>query len=66
MVTHVSGRETQFSYFDQMLAGLVWKGGKTLNFGGNMGGFLAGAGNHVDHGDGPDSRVGLKRTAEEE
>ena len=51
MVTHVSGRETQFSYFDQMLESPVWKGGKTLDFGGNIGGFLVGAGNHVDHDD---------------
>ena len=51
MVTHLSTRQTQFSYFDQMLGGPVWKGRKVLDFGGNVGGFLAGAGDHVDHDD---------------
>ena len=51
MVTHISERQTQFSYFDQLLGGPVWNGSKILDFGGNVGGFLAGAGDHVDHDD---------------
>lgn len=51
MVTHVSRRQTQFSYFDQLLEGPVWKGSRILDFGGNVGGFLVSAGNHVDHDD---------------
>jgi SAM-dependent methyltransferase len=51
MVTHISRRHTQFSYFDQLLEGAVWKDRKILDFGGNVGGFLVGAGNHVDHDD---------------
>ena len=34
-----------------MLGGPVWKGKKTLDFGGNVGGFLVSAGDHVDHDD---------------
>jgi SAM-dependent methyltransferase len=51
MVTHFSQRQTQFSYFDQLLAGPVWNGSKILDFGGNVGGFLASAGDRVDHDD---------------
>jgi SAM-dependent methyltransferase len=47
MATIVSTRETQFSYFDQVLGGPVWKGSKILDFGGNVGGFLASAGERV-------------------
>src|SRR6266853_4657631 len=51
MATHLSTRQTQFSYFNQMLAGPAWKGKRILDFGGNVGGFLVSAGDHVDHGD---------------
>ena len=51
MATHLSIRQTQFSYFDQVLEDPVWKGRKILDFGGNVGGFLVGAGDHVDHED---------------
>jgi SAM-dependent methyltransferase len=51
MVTHLSKRRTQFLYFDHVLAKPEWKGKKILDFGGNVGGFLAGAGDHVDHAD---------------
>lgn len=51
MVTHISQRQTQFFYFDQVLDHPVWKGSKILDFGGNVGGFLAGAGDCVDHDD---------------
>lgn len=47
----ISTRQTQFSYFDQLLGGPVWNGSKILDFGGNVGGFLVGAGDHVDHDD---------------
>ena len=46
-----STRLTQFSYFDQLLRCPVWKGRKILDFGGNIGTFLVGAGNNVDHDD---------------
>lgn len=51
MVTHFSQRQTQFSYFDQLLEGPVWDGSKILDFGGNVGGFLVSAGDQVDHDD---------------
>ncbi len=51
MITHISERQTQFSYFDQLLEGPVWNGSKILDFGGNVGGFLVSAGNQVDHND---------------
>lgn len=51
MATMISTRETQFSYFDQLLEGPVWKGSKILDFGGNVGGFLVSAGDHIDHDD---------------
>src|SRR5262249_1520868 len=47
----VSTRTTQFTYFDQILEHPVWKGRKVLDFGGNVGGFLRGAGGSVDHSD---------------
>lgn len=46
-----SDRVTQFSYFDRLLEGPVWKGRKILDFGGNVGGFLVSAGNRVEHDD---------------
>jgi SAM-dependent methyltransferase len=47
----ISTRVTQFAYFDQLLGGLAWKGRKVLDFGGNIGTFLVGAGDRVDHDD---------------
>jgi SAM-dependent methyltransferase len=47
----ISTRQTQFNYFDQTLGGPVWKGRKILDFGGNVGTFLAAAGDHIDHED---------------
>jgi SAM-dependent methyltransferase len=47
----VSTRLTQFSYFDQLLDRPVWKGRKVLDFGGNVGTFLAAAGDNVEHED---------------
>jgi hypothetical protein len=47
----ISTRVTQFNYFDQVLERPVWKGRKVLDFGGNIGTFLVGAGNNVDHDD---------------
>jgi SAM-dependent methyltransferase len=47
----ISTRSTQFSYFDKVLERPTWKGRKLLDFGGNVGTFLVGAGNHVDHRD---------------
>ena len=47
----VSTRVTQFSYFDEILQRPVWKGRKVLDFGGNVGTFLVGAGDKVDHED---------------
>ena len=51
MGTIVSTRETQFSYFDELLGGPAWKGSKILDFGGNVGGFLVSAGDRVNHDD---------------
>jgi SAM-dependent methyltransferase len=51
MGTIISTRETQFSYFDKLLGGPGWKGSKILDFGGNVGGFLAGACDRVEHED---------------
>ena len=45
--TIISTRETQFSYFDRQLGGPAWRDKKLLDFGGNVGGFLAGAGRAV-------------------
>lgn len=50
-MTHISQRQVQFSYFDELLDHPVWKGSKILDFGGNVGGFLAGAGDNVEHDD---------------
>lgn len=47
----VSTRVTQFAYFDKLLGGPDWKGKRVLDFGGNVGGFLVGAGGRVDHAD---------------
>jgi hypothetical protein len=40
MVTHISERQTLFSYFDQLLGGPLWNGSKILDFGGNVSGFV--------------------------
>lgn len=50
LVTHISQRQNQFFFFDQLLDRPVWKGKKILDFGGNVGGFLSGAGD-VDEDD---------------
>jgi SAM-dependent methyltransferase len=47
----VSTRLTQFPYFDEVLDRPDWKGRKILDFGGNIGTFLASAGDRVDHED---------------
>lgn len=47
----VSTRRTQFSYFDQQLGSPVWRGRKILDFGGNVGTFLAAGGDHIDDED---------------
>ena len=47
----VSTRLTQFPYFDELLGHPVWKGRKILDFGGNVGTFLASAGDNVNHED---------------
>jgi SAM-dependent methyltransferase len=47
----ISTLVTQFAYFDQLLGGPAWKGRKVLDFGGNMGTFLVGASDRVDHDD---------------
>ena len=47
----VSTRRTQFGYFDTVLEQPVWKGRKILDFGGNVGTFLASAGDNIDHED---------------
>jgi len=44
----VSTRSTQFGYFDELLGRPVWKGRTILDFGGNVGTFLAGAGSRVE------------------
>lgn len=51
MAIHVSSRQTQFDYFDKLLERPVWQDRKVLDFGGNVGGFLVGARNKVDHDD---------------
>lgn len=45
----ISTRVSQFSYFDQLLGQPVWQDRKILDFGGNRGGFLVGAGDQVKH-----------------
>lgn len=47
----VSTRLTQFPYFDELLGRPIWKGRKILDFGGNVGTFLASAGDNVNHED---------------
>jgi SAM-dependent methyltransferase len=47
----ISTRTTQFAYFDQILEGPAWRSSKILDFGGNVGTFLTGAGAAVDHDD---------------
>lgn len=47
----ISTRVMQFDYFDQVLGRPVWKGSKILDFGGNVGTFLVGAGENVNHED---------------
>jgi SAM-dependent methyltransferase len=47
----VSTRCTQFPYFDELLSHPVWKGRKILDFGGNVGTFLASAGDSVSQED---------------
>ena len=49
MATHISTRNTQFHYFDRQLERPAWKNSEILDFGGNVGGFLAGAGGEVEH-----------------
>jgi SAM-dependent methyltransferase len=51
MVHHISTRVTQFAYFSHVLEGPEWRGSKILDFGGNVGGFLVGAGDALDHDD---------------
>ena len=45
----VSTRTTQFAYFTNALGSPVWRDRKILDFGGNIGTFLVGAGNQVAH-----------------
>ena len=47
----ISSRVTQFAYFDQVFERPTWKGRKVLDFGGNIGTFLLGAGDNLDHDD---------------
>lgn len=47
----ISTRSTQFCYFDTLLGSPAWKGRKILDLGGNVGTFLAGAGDAVNHED---------------
>lgn len=47
--TILSTRVTQFSYFDEILGHPDWTGRKIMDFGGNIGGFLVGADERVDH-----------------
>ena len=49
MATHISRRQTQFNCFDQLLERPAWKSSRILDFGGNVGGFLVGAGDNVEH-----------------
>ena len=39
----ISGRTSQFRYFDEQLGRPGWTGKKVLDFGGNTGGFLSGS-----------------------
>src|SRR5215212_2772382 len=47
----VSEKQGQFAYFDAQLASPRWRGAKVLDFGGNCGNFLAGAGDAVREAD---------------
>ena len=47
----ISTRVSQFAYFDQVLDRPDWRGRKILDFGGNVGGLLAGAGSSIEHAD---------------
>jgi SAM-dependent methyltransferase len=47
----ISGRVTQFDYWDKLLGHPTWKGSRMMDFGGNIGTFLAGAGDKVNHED---------------
>ncbi len=47
-MAHFSGRTKQFDFFDGLLGYPDWTGKKVLDFGGNIGGFLRGAGIRVD------------------
>lgn len=47
-VERISGRTSQFRYFDEQLGRPNWTGKKVLDFGGNIGGFLSGAQGRVD------------------
>jgi SAM-dependent methyltransferase len=47
----ISTRVTQFDYFDRLLDRPRWKGSRVLDFGGNVGTFLLGAGENVAHED---------------
>jgi SAM-dependent methyltransferase len=46
-----SGRTNQYHYFDRQLGSPGWRKKTVLDFGGNVGGFLAGAGPEVRHED---------------
>ena len=47
----ISTRVSQFAYYDRVLGHPHWRGRKILDFGGNHGGFLYGAGDAVGHED---------------
>lgn len=47
----VSEKEGQFAYFDAQLGSPQWRGARILDFGGNCGNFLAGAGDAVRESD---------------
>jgi SAM-dependent methyltransferase len=47
----ISNRVSQFGYFNEMLGRPVWRDRKILDFGGNVGGLLAGAGSNIDPAD---------------
>ena len=47
-MTRFSERTKQFDFFDKQLGHPDWTGKTVLDFGGNIGGFLRGAGNRVE------------------
>jgi len=51
MLNPISTRVTQFDYFDEILGHPRWRGKKILDFGGNAGVLLKGAGDEIDHAD---------------